>query len=199
MNTQLAAEPQALPSPASWPQMTPASDEFRRVRLQADFLVVPDTYAYVAGSAMRDDIKSPGYFVFRPARMPDGRVVVINRGYVPLGHTEQSKAGPAEITGYLRWPEPKSMFVSSSDGAGDTWFVRDHLAMARGRGWGEVAPFYVDQEAPVPAGGLPRPAKMSVLLRNDHLGYSLTWFGLAATLLGVFGAWLVTRNRRETA
>ena len=31
---------------------------------------MPDTYAYVAGSALRDDIKSPGYFVFHPARLP---------------------------------------------------------------------------------------------------------------------------------
>ena len=66
--------------------------------------------------------------------------------------------------------------------SGETWFVRDQRAMAAARGWGEVAPFYIDQEAPVPEGGLPRPAKLQVTLRNDHLGYALTWFGLAAVL-----------------
>ena len=36
---------------------------------------------------------------------------------------------------------------------------------------------------PAPATQLPRPL-------NNHLSYALTWFGLAATLLGVFGVWV---------
>jgi cytochrome oxidase assembly protein ShyY1 len=61
--------------------------------------------------------------------------------------------------------------------------------MAERRGWGPVAPFYIDQEAPVPAGGFPKPGKLTVKLRNDHLGYALTWFGLAAALACVFAVW----------
>jgi cytochrome oxidase assembly protein ShyY1 len=199
MNARLAAAPVELPPPETWPKLTAADSEFMRVKLHADFLPVPDTYVYVAGSALRDDIKEPGYFVFRPARLPNGRTVAINRGYVPLEHTEQSPSGPIDITGYLRWPEPPSWFVSSTSGNGDTWFVRDPVAMAKVRGWGEVAPFYVDQETPVPAGGLPRPAKLTVMLRDDHFGYALTWFGLAAVLAGVFGAWWVGQRRRSAA
>lgn len=195
MDERLAAAPVELPPPATWPQLTPDNAEFRRVKLRADFLPVRDTYAYVAGSALRNDIKEPGYFVFRPARLADGRVVVVNRGYVPLDHTEQSPAGPQEISGYLRFPEKGTPFTSASDDSGDTWFVRDQRAMAAARGWGEVAPFYIDQETPRPAGGLPRPASLTVNLRNDHLGYALTWFGLAATLAGVFAAWLIARRK----
>jgi surfeit locus 1 family protein len=196
MTARLADAPQALPAPESWPQLTPGTSEFLRVRVHADFLSVPDTYVYVAGSALRDDIKAPGYFVFRPARLPDGRIVVVNRGYVPLEYTMQSPAGVVELTGYLRWPEPPSWFVSSSDSTGDTWFVRDHRAMAAARGWGAVAPFYIDQETPVPAGGLPRPAPLTVMLRDDHLGYAMTWFGLAAVLAVVFAVWLSGWRRR---
>lgn len=196
MTARLAAAPEELPPPAIWPQLTASHSEFRRVRLHANFLPAPDTYVYVAGSALRNDIREPGYFVFRPARLPDGQTVVVNRGYVPLDHTDQSPAGEVDLTGYLRWPEAPSWFISSSDNSGDTWFVRDHVAMAKARGWGPVAPFYIDQETPVPAGGLPRPASLSVMLRNDHFGYALTWFGLAAVLAGVFAAWLVTYRRQ---
>jgi cytochrome oxidase assembly protein ShyY1 len=28
-----------------------------------------------------------------------------------------------------------------------------------------------------------------VSLPNDHLGYAITWFGLALVLAGVFGVW----------
>jgi cytochrome oxidase assembly protein ShyY1 len=199
MNRRLAIAPADLPPPETWGGLTPDNSEFRRVRFAAEFLPVRDTYAYVAGSALRNDIKSPGYFVFRPARLANGRVVVVNRGYVSIDHTAQSPAGPLEVSGYLRFPEKGSSFTSASDSTGDTWFVRDQRAMAAARGWGEVAPFYVDQETPVPAGGLPRPSALTVNLRNDHLGYALTWFGLAATLIGVFGAWLIARWREPVA
>jgi surfeit locus 1 family protein len=198
MTARFNAAPVDLPAQEKWPGMTVENSEFLRVRIDADFLPARDAYAYIAGSALRNDIKSPGYFVFRPAKLPDGRVVVVNRGYVPLDHTEPSPAGRVTLTGYLRWPEPASMFVSSSDSSGETWFVRDQRAMAAARGWGEVAPFYIDQEAPVPVGGLPRPAKLQVTLRNDHLGYALTWFGLAAVLAVVFASWLFSRRRKST-
>jgi cytochrome oxidase assembly protein ShyY1 len=71
--------------------------------------------------------------------------------------------------------------------------------MAAAKGWGEVAPFYVDQESPVPASGLPRPAALKVKLRNDHLQYALTWYALAAVLVGMFVIWLVRLRRSESA
>ena len=42
-----------------------------------------------------------------------------------------------------------------------------------------------------------RPSALAVTLRNDHLGYALTWFGLAATLAGVYLAWLIARRRQK--
>jgi cytochrome oxidase assembly protein ShyY1 len=36
---------------------------------------------------------------------------------------------------------------------------------------------------------------LTVNLRNDHLQYAVTWFGLAAVLVGCFVAWLITRRR----
>jgi len=197
MTQRLAAAPEELPPPEQWNTLTPDNAEFRRVKLHGDFLPVRDTYAYVAGSALRDDIKDPGYFVFRPAKLSNGKLVAVNRGYVPLEYMNQTPAGPADIVGYIRFPEKPSMFVTDSSSDGDTWFVRDPIAMAKARGWGEVAPFYIDQESPVPAGGLPRPSALTVMLRDDHLGYALTWFGLAGTLAGVYIAWLIGRWRQK--
>jgi cytochrome oxidase assembly protein ShyY1 len=199
MTQRLAAAPQELPPPDQWNTLTPDNAEFRRVKLTGEYLPVRDTYAYVAGSALRNDIKEPGYFVFRPMKLANGRIVAINRGYVPLEYMEQTPAGPAEVVGYIRFPEKAAWFMTESNSDGDTWFVRDPQAMAKARGWGEVAPFYIDQELPVPASGMPRPSALSVTLRNDHLGYALTWFGLAAVLAGVYLAWLISRRRNPAA
>jgi surfeit locus 1 family protein len=52
-------------------------------------------------------------------------------------------------------------------------------------------------ESPAPRGGVPRPGRLTVKLRNDHFGYALTWFGLAAVLVGVFGFWAAASRRRS--
>ncbi|NWG25741.1 MAG: SURF1 family protein [Pseudorhodoplanes sp.] len=190
-----ATVPTELPPQASWNALDPAGSEFRRVRMRVDFpRDARPAWLYVSGSALRDDIKSPGYFVFSPARLPDGRIVAVNRGYV-RDRDVAPVSGPGEIVGYLRWPEKPSWFVSAHDSTGDVWFVRDPALMAKVLGWGEVAPFYIDQEGPLPAAGQPRPGPLKVGLRNDHLNYALTWFSLAAALLGVFSLWLWKRAR----
>jgi cytochrome oxidase assembly protein ShyY1 len=79
--------------------------------------------------------------------------------------------------------------VAAHDNAGAIWSLRDHRAMAALKGWGEVAPFYIEQEAPVPPGGLPHPSALKVQLRNDHLQYAITWYGLATVLVVMFAIW----------
>ena len=59
-----------------------------------------------------------------------------------------------------------------------------------------VAPFYVEQETPVPPGGLPQPGKLVVSLPDNHLQYALTWYGLAAVLAGIFISWAFTSGAR---
>ena len=197
LDRQMKAPPVPLPSASQWPKLTRENSEFRRVSLRAEFPAdAKPAYLYTGASALREDVKQPGYFVFAPARLPDGRVVVVNRGYVPMDHPRENPAGPGEIVGFIRWPESPGLFVPDRNETGEIWFVRDPEAMAKTRGWGFVAPFYIDQESPVPAGGLPRPGPLSVNLRNDHLGYAITWFGLAASLAAVFAAW-ATRKRYD--
>lgn len=184
------AEPQALPPPAQWHTLAPETDEFRRVRLRVAF--PPDArpaWLFTGASALRNDVKSTGYFVFTPARLPGGEQIVVNRGFTPQRDVALP-GGPIEITGFLRWPERPSWFVSSRDSAGEIWLIRDPAGMASARGWGEVAPFYIDQEGPVPPDGQPRPGPIKPALKNDHLNYALTWFSLAAVLAGIFLLWL---------
>lgn len=197
MSQRAVARPIGLPAPATWNALMPQADEFRRVRLRAQFIEnAKPAFLYAAGSSLRDDIKTPGYFVFAPARLPDGRIVVINRGFTAQPEAKPVR-GNVEIVGYLRFPESGSVFVSDHDASGATWFMRDQRAMANARGWGDVAPFYIDQEDPVPPGGVPRPGPLKVQLRNDHLGYALTWFGLAAGLAAVFGVWVASQRRKK--
>jgi cytochrome oxidase assembly protein ShyY1 len=71
--------------------------------------------------------------------------------------------------------------------------------MARAKQWGDVAPFYVELETPTGPSGVPRAGRLQVSLRNDHLQYALTWFGLAICLMFVFGFWVRSRVRGASA
>jgi surfeit locus 1 family protein len=196
LDRRLSDAPVALPPPLEWAGMTPDNSEFTRVRVRLEFLKDSDALVFTSGSALRDDVKGTGYFVFSPALLPYGQQVVVNRGFVP-SRAYPPESGPQDIVGSIRWPERPSSFVSDHDKAGDIWMVRDPAAMAQVKGWGTVAPFYIEQEAPVPPGGLPHPAPLKVQLRNDHLGYAITWYGLAAVLVVMFTIWASRRRRLE--
>lgn len=194
LDERLAAAPVALPAADQWPSLTPAHDEFRRVRFTATFENRPDARVFSSGSAVRSDVTSPGVWVFAPARSAGSGVVVINRGFVPEGqfdHMTSAASGPVELTGYLRFPEVAGTWTPHEDRAKRTWYLRDQHSMAQVLGWGEVAPFYVDLEAPVPANGLPKPGPLGVHLKDDHMQYAITWFGLAAAVGIAFAVWLL--------
>jgi surfeit locus 1 family protein len=204
LTERLAAPPQALPAPQIWPNLDRASDEYRRVRFRAEFDYSHEALVYGAASAFRPDVSGPGYWIFTPARLADGSLLIVNRGFVPEGRQDQkSRAdgdlpGMIEIAGALRWPE-RSWFTPNDEPAKNLWFSRDPVPIAAAKGIGLVAPFYVEQETPVPPGGLPRPGPLVVKLPDNHLQYALTWYGLALVLAVIFVAWAVTSGARDRA
>ncbi|MEA2823495.1 MAG: hypothetical protein QOJ86_5499 [Bradyrhizobium sp.] len=200
LTERLAATPETLPPPAQWSALTPARDEFRRVRFSAVYESRPDAMVYSAGSAIREDISGPGTWALLPARLPTGETIVINTGFVQntmqdRGQQDRAVARlvtgqPVVLTGYIRFPESAGALTPPENIAKRLWFTRDHLAIARGLGWGEVAPFYIDLETPAPESGIPKPGPLEVHLKDDHLQYAITWFGLAGVVLIAFGVWL---------
>jgi cytochrome oxidase assembly protein ShyY1 len=207
LTERLAAAPASLPSPAQWSTLSPQGAEFRRVSFTATYQPAPDAMVYSSGSAVREDISGPGTWAFMPARLGSGETVVINAGFVQNTMQDRSlqdravtrlvTGEPVTLTGYIRFPETAGMLTPAENIAKRLWFTRDHLAMARALGWGEVAPFYIDLEQPMPAGGIPKPGALEVHLKDDHLQYALTWFALAGAVVIAFGVWLRGQGRES--
>ncbi len=210
LTERLAAPPSALPAPSTWPRLDQAGDEYWRVKFSAQFESGKAALVLATSSAFRPDVSGLGFWVFTPARLADGGLVVVNRGFVPtklqeklqdsIAQYDDRSAGIVEITGVMRWPDRRQWFTPRDNPAQNVWFVRDPAAIAAAKGWGPVSPFYVEQESPVPPGGWPRPGKLVVQLRNEHAQYAVTWFGLALVLVVVFAVWVrksVREVRRE--
>jgi surfeit locus 1 family protein len=205
LNARLDAPPRVLPAAAAWPSLEAANDEYRRVAFAATFDNAKAALVYAAPSAFRPDVTGPGYWVFTPARLADGSVVLVNRGFVPEGRQDPKSrgdgdtAGTVDLVGTMRWPESRHWFSPHDESDHNLWFTRDLAAIAAAKGLGGIAPFYVEQEGPVPPGGLPQPGKLVVDLPDNHLQYALTWFGLAIVLVVVFVAWASGSGGRRRA
>jgi len=197
---RLASSPEPLPPQSGWSGLAQGDAEFRRVTFTATLLNDREALVYTNGSAFRPDVAGPGYWVMTPARLADGGLVIVDRGFVPdarknpATRTAGAVAGPITITGALRWPDLRGWFTPGDDPARNLWFARDPGAMAAAKGIGPVAPFYVEQEQPVPPGGLPQPGRLAVGLPNNHLQYAITWYGLAVVLVGVFAAFAYSQR-----
>ena len=170
---------------------------------------LPDAMVYSSGSAVRDDVSGPGTWAFLPTQLPSGETVVINAGFVQntmQDREQQDRAvrrlitgQPAKLTGYLRFPEAAGALTPAEDPSqngcgspGIIWRWRMRSAGARRQ---EVAPFYIDLESPVPESGIPKPGPLTVHLKDDHLQYAITWFGLGAVMAIAFGVWWRAQRR----
>jgi len=204
LTERLAAPPVAFPPSREWPLLTAEDDEFLRVTAAAQFLHDREGLVYTGGSTLREDTGGPGYWVFTPARLADGSLVMVNRGFVPEGKQNPATrpdgqiAGSVAMVGVLRWPEAPGLFTPAGDAARNIWFVRDSAAIAAAKGI-SAAPFYVELESPEPPGGLPRAGRLKPNLPNNHFQYALTWLGLAGVLICVYAVWLFGNWRRSGA
>lgn len=201
VTSRVSGAPRDLPPRANWPRLVQADTEYTRVTFPAEFLEGQEALVYTAGSPFRPDVAGAGYWVFAPAQLAGGSIVVINRGFVPLDSKDRAAwaapRGTVDIVGVMRWPEQRGMFTPADDPKANVWYLRDQNAIAAANKWATNAPFFIDQEAPVPPSGLPKPGKLDVQLTDNHLQYAITWFGLALALAGVYLVWLVGRFRRR--
>jgi surfeit locus 1 family protein len=203
LTERVGAPPTALPPARDWSNLDPTNSEYSRVTFTAQFDNADEALVYGTSSAFRPDVSSLGYWVFTPARLADGSKVIVNRGFIPEDKKDPRTreagqiAGPVTIVGSLRWPDARHWFTPSDDPAHNLWLSRDPQSIAAAKGLGTVAPFYVEQEAPVPPGGFPQPGKLVVALPDNHLQYAITWYGLAAALAVTFVVWAINSRRRR--
>ncbi|MEL6364901.1 MAG: SURF1 family protein [Pseudomonadota bacterium] len=136
-----------------------------------------------------------------------GGCVYVNRGFVPLENkTPATRAdglveGPVAVEGLFRGPQAPSgvaAWVAPADSPeANEWHARDPARFAAVSGLA-AAPAMVDSFGREAPGVLPQGGTTKIEFRNNHLQYAFTWFGLAATLVGVWGAF-VLRDRDANA
>ena len=96
---------------------------------------------------------------------------------------------PGAVRGILRAPDKASAFAPADQGG--RFYGRRIEPLAAALGAERPAPWFLMAETSSNPEWLAlKPAPVPVDVTNRHLEYALTWFGLAAVLLGVYAAML---------
>lgn len=168
----------------------------------------PDTHLYlpvrIEGRIGAEEIRvqasrklmGAGYRIIAPFETKDGRRILIDRGFIPQTRAEIAPrpGGPATIVGNLHWPDEVDMFTPAPDRDAGLWFARDVPALAAALG--TEATFVVVRDTTRPAEALdPLPLDTGGIPDN-HLGYAIQWFLMAAVWVVMAGAFVRGQWRR---
>lgn len=177
-------------APVSLPETPdPEADRFLPVR------VIGRTLGEEARVLVSVKGAGAGYRVISPFETEDGRTILVDEGFIRS--SEETAARPAvgmTVAGNLHWPDEVDSFTPDPSPEEGLWFARDVAALAEWFGTEQVLVV-----ARTVTGTDPRATPLPVTtegIPNNHLGYAVQWFGLAAVWAGMT-AFLLWRIRRR--
>ena len=132
-----------------------------------------------------------GFRIIAPVES-GGRALLADLGFVrdEIAAFDLPQSG-FTITGNLHWPDEVDRWTPDPDG--ELWFARDVPAMAAALG---TEPVLIVARQIDGADLIPRPLPVGTEgIRNDHLEYAITWFGLAI-VWAIMSAGLILRTIR---
>ena len=142
---------------------------------------------------------NPGWEIIAPLRIDEGSFVLMDMGAVAENQPIKLLATPQTIEGLVRFHNKgRGFFDNDNDAAQNIWYWWDVPAMSasvKGVDPNRMPPFILqklpgDDDNEIPTAETPK-----VELANNHLGYAITWFGLAAALAAVAGFYLFSLRK----
>ncbi|MBL9046759.1 MAG: SURF1 family protein [Tabrizicola sp.] len=137
---------------------------------------------------------SPGVLVIEAFVLGDGRRIMVQRGFIEEDQRSIPRApSAARVEGNLHWPQDADSSTPPPDAKTGLWFARDVAAMAKAL---NTEATLIVASKPVGDGITPVPVDTSSI-PNNHWGYAIQWFHLAATWAGmtVFLLWRIRARK----
>ncbi|XP_025715307.2 surfeit locus protein 1 [Callorhinus ursinus] len=190
LESRVAAEP--IPLPADPVELK--NLEYRPVKVRGHFdhskelYMMPRTMVDPAREAQEagrlSSSPESGAYVITPFHCTDlGITILVNRGFVPrkkVNPDTRQKGqikGEVDLVGMVRLTETRKPFVPENNPERNHWHYRDLEAMARLTG---ADPIFIDADFRSTVPGGPIGGQTRVTLRNEHMQYIVTWYGLCA-------------------
>lgn len=182
---------------------TPAAAQgqwHRRASVQGRWLV--DHTIYLDNRSMSGRV---GFFVLTPLLLGDGRLLIVQRGWIPRAMDDRRRMAPyqtpdtvVQVTGHIA-PSPSRLYELGSAASGPIRQNLDLDAYARELRRPVLPLALVQDESGLASDGLSRqwPAPASDV--HKHYGYAFQWFGLSGLVIVLYVWFQVIRPRRHAA
>ncbi len=189
-------QPETTLDPAA-PEESQRALEYRPVKVQGTF--VPGKEYHLGARYWHGQL---GYTIAAPLNVADGQpLLLVERGWVPLAKKEADHRpeslpkGPVTLHGTVRLPIQPKWLTPDNQPAKNFWFYLDRETIAKDLGR-PVAPVIFQVVGKPEGDTLPVPNDGAIELRNDHLGYAITW---ALIGLGVAVIYWVSRRKPKNS
>jgi len=178
----------AAPIPLPGPEADVAGLEYDRVQVQGTYL--HDKEIYLGARSLNGNA---GYHLVTPFRLKDGRILFVDRGWIPLDRKDPAKRAAGQVPGLvaldgvIRLRGTQNWLVPDNRPDLDFFFFADLPAMAKLMDLPQAETrFFLEAGPAANPGGYPIGGQTRIDLPNDHLQYAITWFSLAGALLVIY-------------
>lgn len=193
------AEAAANAAPIAFPDVATDIPGYRQFEVTGRFLAGYDLP--IRGHAFEG---VSGARLFAPFQLSDGRILLIQRGWVPRGRESSARAQDRGLeTLTILWrpfagdPSRNRLFSPINSPDDNIWSYPDPVAMAQHWGLSAILDGHGELRGPAGAGQGARVEPFRSDLFNSHLEYVATWWSMAGIMALVFAQ--VWRRRRQEA
>lgn len=170
---------------------TKSFEAYKKYKLTGKFLVDKNIFLY---SSNPQHAERHGYFIITPFELGNGRIIMINRGWIPqsLRPTFISEKivdnQATSIEAMVMFTKKPNIFIPKNDLKRNIWTyidlkaIEDYIKIPADQGFYMILINGENLHEQL----IIRRAEDFLQIKNDHLWYAITWFSLAAALTIIY-------------
>ena len=162
---------------------------YRKVKITGQFLLNKDIYLYGRRSMSSE---KDGYYLVTPFKTLEEQIILVARGWFSNRNkniiTQAANNQKHEIIGVTMPSEKTRSYLPANDIKNNVWLTLDLKAASKALGLNLENFYIIEEEKNISNLDILLPLSINHVkaIRNDHLEYALTWFGLAISLIVIY-------------
>lgn len=185
----LASMQENLTSPAIDLADIQDNSPYHKIKTTGHFLPDKDIYLYGRRSISHE---KDGYYLVTPFKTDEDKIILVARGWFSNRNkniiTQAVNDQPHELIGVTIPSEKTRSYLLANDIKNNVWLTLDLEEASKVLGLNLENFYLIEESKDISNLDILLPLSINHLaaIRNDHLEYALTWFGIAASLIIIY-------------